>query len=150
MGARGIEDQDAEGVAGPAIVAKIFFKAGFFYAGLLVNACDGAGNGSGIRSGFAQARVIGLGAAQDGIDEGGGRGAEIKRGDGTAVIGLQERLSLGNGQEQLVGAVSVVVEQFDARGEGAGRLAVSDGFGANQIAPGIGAEMRGVNSAKDA
>src|SRR6266478_6148333 len=146
--ASGIEDQDAESVAGPAIVTKIFLKAGLFHAGLFVDARDGAGGG--LACGIAQARVIGLGAAQDGIDERGGRGAEIERGDGAAVIGLQERLSFERGKQQLVGAVGVVVQEFDARDERAGNQPVSDGLGANQIAPGIGAVMRGIDSAKNA
>src|SRR5713226_2268131 len=135
-------------MSGPAIVTKEALEAGLFYASLLVDARDGAR--CGIRGGFAQARVIGLGAAQDGIDERGGRGAEIKGGDGAAVTGLQERLSFGRGKEQFVGAVGVVVDELDARGEGAWRLAVGDGFGANEIAPRIGAEMRGIDTAKNA
>ena len=94
-------------MAGPAIVAKEALEARLLDTGLFVDARDGGG--SGIARGFTQARVISLGAAQDGIDECGGRRPEIERGDGAAVTGLQERLSLGRGNEQLVGAVGVVV-----------------------------------------
>jgi len=135
-------------VAGPAIVAKEALEAGLFHAGLFVDASDGAGGG--LARGFAQAGVIGLRAPQDGIDEGGGRGAEIERGDGATVTGLQKRLRFGRSKEQLVGAVGVVVQELDARDEGTGSLPVGDGLGANEIAPGIGAEMRGVNPAKNA
>src|SRR5712692_931524 len=115
---------------------------------LFMNRGDRAGGG--LACGIAQPRVISLGAAQDGIDERGGCGAEIEGGDGAAVIGLQKRLSFERGKQQLVGAVGVVVQEFDARDECAGNLPVSDGLGANQIAPGIGAEMRGIDSAKNA
>src|SRR5258707_644398 len=148
MRARGIEKQNAESVARPAIITKKAFEAGLLDAGLFVDAGDSAG--SGIAGGFAQARVISLRAAQDGIDERGGRGAEVEGGKGAAVNGLQERLSLGRGQEQLVGAVGVVIEQFNARSERAGGLPVSDGFGANEIAPRISAEVRGIDAAKNA
>src|SRR5258708_5823108 len=135
-------------MSGPTIVAKEALKAGFFHASLFVDARDGAGGG--LSRGFAQARVISVGAAEDGIDERGGRGAEIEGGDGAAVIGLQKRLSFERGKEQLVSAVGVVVQEFDTRGERAGSLPVSDSLGANEIAPGIGAEVRGINSAKNA
>src|SRR5207245_2448006 len=113
-------------------------QAGLFYAGLFVNGSDRAGGG--LSRGFTQARMIGLGAAQDGIDQRGCRGAEIERGDGAAVIGLQKSLSIERGKEQLVGAVGVVVQELDARDERTGSLPVGDGLGANQVAPGIGAE----------
>src|SRR5260370_32889401 len=123
MRARGIEKQNAESVARPAIITKKAFEAGLLDAGLFVDAADSAG--SGIAGGFAQARVISLRAAQDGIDERGGRGKEVEGGKGAAIGGLQERLSLGRGPEQLVGAVRVVTEQFNARRERAAVLAVS-------------------------
>src|SRR5882724_4514240 len=53
------------------------------------------------------------------------------------------------GKEQLVRAVGVVVQKFDTRDERAGNLPVGDGLGANEIAPGIGAKMRGIDSAKN-
>src|SRR5260370_5186160 len=113
MRARGIEKQNAESVGRPAIITKKAFEAGLLDASLFVDARDSAG--SGIAGGSAQARVISLRAAQDGIDERGGRGTEVEGGKGAAVSGLQERLSLGRGQEQLVRAVVGVVEQFKPR-----------------------------------
>ncbi len=148
MSARGIENQDAEGVARPAIVAEETLEAGLLHASLFVN--GGNSSGGGLACGFAQARVIGLGTAQNGIDERGRRGPEIERSDGASVAGLQEHLSLERSKKQLVRAVRVVVQKFDARHERAGNLAVGDSFGANEIAPGIGAEMRGIDSAKNA
>src|SRR5438128_1179818 len=143
-----IKNHDAEGVARPAIVAKEALEAGFFDAGLFVNGSDGAGGG--LSRGFAQARVIGLGAAEDRVDERGGRRAKIERGDGAAVIGFYKRLSFERGKEQLVGAVSIVVKELDTRRERAGRLAVRDRLGANQVAPRIGTKMRRIDSAEDA
>src|SRR5437016_10905660 len=148
MGACRVKNHDAEGVAGPAIVTKEALEAGLFCTGLLVNGGDRTGGG--VARGFAQASVIGLGTAQDGIDERGGRRAEIERGHGAAVTGLQKRLSFGRGKQQLVGAVGVVVQKFDTRDERPGRLPVSDSLGANEIAPRIGAEMRGIDSPKNA
>src|SRR5260370_36434823 len=115
MGARGIEKQNAESVARPAIITKKAFEAGLLDAGLFVDAADSAG--SGIAGGFAQARVISLRAAQDGIDERGGRGTGVEGGKGAAISGLQERPSLGGGHEQIVGAAGVGIEQFNARSE---------------------------------
>src|SRR5258708_34765123 len=144
--ARGIEEQNAEGVTGPAIVTKEALQARLFHPGLLVNGSDCAGGG--FSCGFAQSRVVSLGLAQDGIDKRSRSGAEIERGDGAAVARLQEHLSFGRGKEQLICAVGVVVQEFDTWNERAGSLTVSDGLGANQVAPGIGAEMRGIYSAK--
>src|SRR5260370_4112284 len=148
VGARGIKEQDAEGVARPAIVAEEALKAGLVYAGLFVDACNSAS--SGIAGSGAQTRMISLGASQNGIDEGGGSGAEIERDNGASVTGFQERLGFRRGEEQLVGAVGVVVQEFDTREERAGGLPVGDSLGANEIAPGIGAEMGSIDSAKNA
>src|SRR5258708_24484226 len=135
-------------MSGPTIVAKEALKAGFFHASLFVDARDGAGGG--LSRGFAQARVISLGAAEDGIDERGGRGAESEGGDGAAVIGLQKRLSFERGKEQLVSAVRVVVQEFDTRGERAASLPVIHSRGARDIAPGIAPAGRVINSATHA
>ena len=124
--ARRIENQDAEGVARPAVIAKKALEARLLDAGLLVNG-DGRAGGAGSR-GFAQARVISLGAAQDGIDERGSSGAEIERGDGSAVTGFQQRLGFRRREEQLVGTVGVVVQKFDTREERAGGLPVDAVF----------------------
>src|SRR6266436_6775117 len=148
MGARGIEDQNAEGMARPAIVAEEAFEAGLLDAGLFVDARDSAG--SGVPSSFAQARVISLGTAQDGINQGGGSGPEIERGNGAGVTGFQERLSFRRREEQLVGAVGIVVQKLDTREERAGSLPVGDSLSANEIAPGIGAEMGSIDAAKNA
>src|SRR5258708_28322008 len=93
-------------MARPAVVAEEALKAGFFHTGLFMDAGDRAS--SGLPSGFAQTRVIGLGAAQVGIDEGGGSGAEIERGDRSRDTRVQRRLSLRRREEQLVGAVAVL------------------------------------------
>ncbi len=86
VSARRIKDQDTKGVARPAIVAKIFFEAGFFDASLFVNR-NGRARG-GLSGGFAQTRVIGFRAAQNGIDECGCGRAEIERGNSATVAGL--------------------------------------------------------------
>src|SRR6059058_11193 len=140
LGARRIENQDAEGVARPAVIAKKALEARLLDAGLLVNG-DGRAGGAGSR-GFAQARVISLGAAQDGIHERGGRGTKIERGNGSAVAGLQNRLKFRRREEQLVRAIGVVVEHFHTWSGRAGSEAVSNRLGANKIASGIGAEVR--------
>jgi len=49
----------------------------------------------------------------------------------------------------LVSAVGIVVEQFDAGCERGRGLAVSDGFGADEIAPEFSTEMRSVEAAKN-
>src|SRR5438552_1846706 len=147
MRARGVKDHDAEGVARPAIVTKKAVQAGFFHAGLFVNGGDRAGGGLSRR--FAQTRVIGLGTAPDGIDERGGGRAEIKGGNGATVTGLYKGLRFERSKEQLVCAVGIVVQQLHTRDEGTGSLPVGNGLGANQIAPGIGAQMRGIDSAKN-
>ena len=86
MRARGIEDHDAEGVARPAIVTEKALQAGFFHAGLFVNGGHRAGGG--LSRAFAQTRVIGLGTAQEGIDQRGGGRTEIKGGNRATVTGL--------------------------------------------------------------
>src|SRR5438874_7974067 len=148
LGARRIENQDAEGVARPAVIAKKALKARLLDAGLLVNGDSRAG-GAGSR-GFAQARVISLGAAQDGIDERGSGGTKIQRGNSSAVAGLQKRLKSRRREEQLVRAIGVVVEHFHTWSGRAGSEAVSNRLGANKIASGIGAEMRRVDAAENA
>src|SRR5438552_10341545 len=135
-------------MARPAVVAKEALQAGLLDTGLFVNGSDRA-SGRPPR-GFAQARVISLWAAQDGVDERGSRGTEIECGDGAAVIGLHKRLSVQRGEEQFVGTVGVIVQEFDARRKRAERFPGSDGFGANKIAPGISAQMRSIDSAKNA
>ena len=143
-----IENQNAESVARPAVVAQEAFQAGFLDAGLFMNGRDRGGGG--FPGGFAQARVVGLGTPQNRVDESGGRRTEIERGDGGPVARLQERLAFRRGEEQFVRAVRIVVQQFDARDERAGSLAVGNQFRADEIAPGVGAQMRCINSAKDA
>src|SRR5215472_9513982 len=148
LGARGIKDQNAESVTRPAVVAKEALEAGFFDACLFVDGGDRAGH-SGSRS-FAQARVVSLGTAQDGIDERDTSGAKVQSSDGAAIAGLQERLEFRGSKKQFVRAVGVVVEHFDARRMRAGSEAVGDGFRTDEIACGIGAEMRSVDSPEDA
>src|SRR5580692_5366843 len=135
-------------MARPAIIAEKTLETGFLDESLFVNGCDGAWS-RGFR-GFAETRVVSLGPALDGIDKGGAGKTKIEGGDCAAVSGLEQRLVFGGGKEVLVGTVGVVVEQLDAGHERCGGLAVGNGFGANQIAPEVGAEMRGVEAAEDA
>src|ERR1700747_2042207 len=146
--ARRIKNQNAESVTRPTVVAKEALEAGFFDARLFVDGGDRSGN-RGSRS-FAQARVVSLGTAQDGIDERDGSRTKVQGGDGAAVAGLQERLEFRGGKKQFVRAVGVVVEHLDARRVGAGSEAVGDGLRTDEIARGIGAEMRRVDSPEDA
>ena len=148
MRARRIEKQDAESVARPAIVTEKTLEAGLLDASLFVDRSDRVGGG--LSGGFAQGGVIGLRPAQDGIHHRRGSRAEIERRDGPAVSGLQERLVFGGGEKEFVGAVGVVVQLLDTRNERAGSMQIGDGFGANQVAPRIGAEMRGVDAAENA
>ena len=75
--------------------------------------------------------MISLGPTLDGVDESRGRGAKIERGEGAAIGGFEKRLILGGGEEVLMSAVGVLVEQFDTRYESSAGMAVGDGFGAN-------------------
>src|SRR2546429_109738 len=84
--ARRIKNQNAESVTRPTVVAKEALEAGFFDARLFVDGGDRSGN-RGSRS-FAQARVVSLGTAQDGIDERDGSRTKVQGGDGAAVAGL--------------------------------------------------------------
>src|SRR5689334_2096721 len=143
-----IENQDAERVARPAIVAKKTLQAGLLDAGLLVNG-NGRAGGAGAHGCFAQACVVSLRAAQDGIDERGGCKTKIERGEGAPVAGLQERLKFRRREKQFVRAVGVVVEHFHAGSGRAGREAVSNRFGANEIPRGVGTEMRRVDASED-
>src|SRR5215831_12364516 len=113
LGARRIKDQHKESVTRPAVVVKEALEAGFFDARLFVDGGDRAGH-RGSRS-FAQARVVSLGTAQDGIDERDCHGAKVQGSDGAAIAGLQERLEFRGGKKQFVRAVGVVVEHLDAR-----------------------------------
>ena len=94
--------------------------------------------------------MIRLRAAEDGVDQRRGRRTKIKRGESSAVAGLQQCLEFRRGEKQLVRAVGVVVEHFDARSKRAGSEVVGDGFSANEIAPGVSAKVRRVNAAEDA
>src|ERR1700687_5636633 len=116
----------------PAVVTEKSLKTRFLDAGLVVN-----GNNR------TRRRLCG------GFERG-GHGTEIERSDGSAVTGLQQRLVFGRGEEQLSGSVGVVVQQLDARNERTWRMQIGGGFGANEIAPRIGAEVRGINSAEKA
>src|ERR1700694_2598734 len=124
VGARRIEEQDAESVAGPAVVAEKAFEAGFFDASLLVNGSYLTRGG--LSGGFTQAGVIRLGPAENGIDECSGRGTEVQRGDRSAVAGLEQRLVFGSGEDKLVGAVRVVIQQLDAGHQRTRNLPVGD------------------------
>ena len=143
-----VEKQNAEGVAGPAIVAEKTFEAGLFDESLFVDGRDRAGDGG--FCGFAEPGVIRLGPALNGIDERRRSGTKIESSEGAAVRWFEQSLVFGGGEKVLVSAVGVVVEQFDARHESGTGLAVSDGLGANKTAPEFGAEMRSVESAEDA
>ena len=61
MRAGGIEEQDAEGVPGPAVVAEKAIEAGLLDLGLFVNGSDAARQAVFRR--FAQTRVVSLGPA---------------------------------------------------------------------------------------
>src|ERR1700738_5654064 len=76
--ARRIEEQQTKGVARPTIVTEKALETRLLNARLFVNRSDGAG---GIVGNFAKARVIGLRAAQDRIDEGWTRGTKIWSGE---------------------------------------------------------------------
>src|ERR1700693_3363009 len=141
--ARGIEKQNAKCVPWPAVVAEKALEAGLFDAGLLVNGSDLA-RGRLSRS-FSQTRVIGLGPAQNGVYERRGSRPEVKRGNGPAIARFQQGLILRSGEEQFAGAIGIVVEQLDAGHQCAGSVEVGEGFGTNEIAPRIGAEMWGID-----
>src|SRR5271168_155320 len=78
--------------------------------------------------GFAEARVISLWPALNGIDQRGARGAKIEGCECAAIRGFEQGLVFGGGEEVLLSAVRIVVQQFDARHEGGGGLPVSNGF----------------------
>lgn len=146
-GASGVENQDTEGVTGPAIVSKEAFQVRLLDADLVVNGSDGPRNGH--AGDFAQAGMVGLEAAHHGVDEGGSGGAKIERGDGGAIFGLEKRLPVRGAEEEFIGAVSVVIEKFDAWSGRFRVLLISDGFGADEVAPRIGAEMGSVDAAEN-
>src|SRR5262245_55028424 len=103
-----MENQDAERVARPAVVAKETLQAGLLDACLLVNGNGCAGGVS--LSGLAQARVVSLRPAKHGIDERSGRGAKVERRDGAAIARFHERLKFRRREQQFVRAVRIVVK----------------------------------------
>src|ERR1700674_3573945 len=80
--ARGIEEKQAKSVARPTIVAEVALETRLFDARLFMDGGDGAGR---VRRDFAKARMIGLRAAQDGIDKGRSGRAKIKGRDRAPV-----------------------------------------------------------------
>ena len=142
--ARWIEKQNAKRMARPAVVAEKALEARLFDAGLFVNGSDFARSRS--SRGFAQTRMIRLGPAQNGVNERGSSRPEVERGDGSTVAGLQQRLIFGSSEEQLASAIGIVIERLDAGHQRARSVKVREGFGANEIAPRIGTEMRRIDS----
>ena len=144
--ARWIEKQSAKCVPWPAVIAEEALEAGLLDTGLLVNGSN-LTRGRLSRS-LAQGRVVRLGPAQNGVYERRSSRPEVERGDGPTVIGLQQCLVFGRGEEQFAGAIRIVIEQLDTSHECAGRVKVGKGFGANEITPRIGAEMRSIDPAE--
>jgi len=144
-----LEKEQAERVAGEAIVAEEALEIGLLDANLVVNGDRGAAV-AGIAGRFAKAGMAGLEAALDGVDERGGRGTEIEGGNGGSVGRLEKSLVLGSGKEELGVAVGVVIEKLDAGDMAAGSELIDEGFRANEIAPELGAKMRRVESAENA
>src|SRR6266849_4894200 len=141
--ARWIKKQDAKRVPWPAVVAEKALEAGLLDACLLVNGSN-LPRGRLSRS-LAQGRVVRLRPAQNGVYERRSGRPEIERGDGPPIAGFQQGLILRSGEEQFAGAIGIVIEQFDAGHQCTGSVEVGEGFGANEIAPRIGAEMRSVD-----
>ena len=108
---------------------KKTFKTGLFDQSLFVDGRDSAGHGS--FRGFAEACVVSLRPALDGIYKSRGSGTKVERSESSTVGGFEQRLILGGGEEVLMRAVSVLVQQLDVGYESGGGLAVGDGFGAN-------------------
>src|SRR5438445_729274 len=98
---------------------------------------------------LAQARVIGLGAAEDRVDECRAGRPKIQRGQCSTVGRLYQGLIFGGREEQLFCAVAIVVEGLDARSEAAGSLLVSDELRTNKTAPKLGAEMWSVEATEN-
>src|SRR5271157_2596887 len=135
-------------MASEAVIAQEALEVRLFDADLVMD-----GNSPALRwraGGFLEPRVIGLAAPHDGIDERGGSGAEIEGRESRAVGRLQKRLVFLRGEEEFRRAIGIVIEQLHARGKPAGRELVGQGFGADELAPKLGTEMRGVQSAENA
>src|SRR5260370_39318401 len=113
VSARGSEEEAEERVARPAVVAEKTFETRLLGARLFVDGSDADGR---LRR-ITEPRVIGLGTPRDGIDERRGGGTKIEGRERAAIDRLQERLIFGRGEEQLGGAVGVVVKQFNSRGK---------------------------------
>src|SRR5260370_36266268 len=134
VGARGVEEQDSERVARPAVVAEKTFETRLLGARLFVDGSDADGR---LRR-ITQPRVIGLGTPRDGIDKRRGGGTKIEGRERAAIGGLQKRLIFGGDQKQRVCAVGGVVKQFNPRGQAAGRLTSPARFRAGQTTPKAG------------
>src|SRR5260370_29094669 len=147
VGAHGIKQKQAKGVAGPAVVTQEAFETGFLDTRLFVNGGDGGGR---VFGDVAKTRVISFGAAQNGIDERGGGGTKVQGRNRCAIGGFQQGLIFRRSEEELVDAVAIVVKRFHARRESAGSLLVREDLGANQIAPQLGAQVGSVEAAEDA
>src|SRR6266849_993984 len=147
VGARGIKQKQAKGVTGPAVVTQEAFETGVLDTRLFVNGGDGGGR---VFGDVAKTRVISFGAAQNGIDERGGGGTKVQGGNRSASGGFQQRLIFRGSEEQLVGAVAIVVKRFHAGRESAGSLLVREELGANQIAPQLGTQVGSVEAAENA
>src|ERR1700741_4104419 len=74
---------------------------------------------------------------------------KIQRRQSPAVGGFQKRLIFRPGEQQLVFAIAVIVEHFDASDLSSGNKFIRSGLGANQVSPKLSAEMRSVQSAKN-
>src|SRR5260370_2225342 len=75
VGARGIKQKQAKGVAGPAVVTQEAFETRFLDTRLFVNGGDGGGRG--FRD-VAKTRVLSCGAAQNGSGKRGGGGTKVQ------------------------------------------------------------------------
>ncbi len=98
-------------MARPAIVTQMLFEAGLLRARLLVNAGDARARAA---CGFGQARMVGLRAAHQRIDQRHRCGAKIECGDGGAVAGLDDCGKLRRADAQLLLAIEVEVGFFHA------------------------------------
>src|SRR5713226_2246043 len=145
--ARGIEEEQTKGVARPAIVTEVALETGLFDACLFVDGDDGAGR---VVGDFAKPRMIGLRAAQDGIDKGRSGRAKIKGRDGAPVRRLHQSLIFGGREEQFACAVTIIIESFHERPEASRRLLIGDELTADETAPELRAQVRGVETAENA
>ena len=123
------EEQEAEGISGPAVVMQETLEARFFGARLFVDG-DGALNGLGGET--PEASVIAFGAAGERVNQGDAGRAEVDGADGGGVTRIDEDGVTFGGEVKLLAAIGIEIEARDfSVALSAMDEAIGDGLGAD-------------------